>query len=311
MAAEGLGDLVEATDEDSLRPFAVQITGPLIRVIGDRHPGNVKAAILTTLGLMVAKAGQGLKPFVPQLQTTFVKCLSDPMDAVRGRAVRNLATLSKMSLRVDQLANELANGASTAAELQVQESYLRALQGLFVSTGDRLSSSALKSIGDQLRGLLKIAAAAECDGPGDELRSGLASCLGAFAGASLKVSLASKEVSVDQGLSEGLEQANLSLQQISPNGSSSVKGTAMTLPPYLSCMTLASTALHLGSVVRSQSLSSDGIKAVIKTCLSLAQAHAKDADVSVRAAAGRAAVRIAAADSRTKETMTGDTSVCL
>lgn len=39
---------------------------------------QIKAAILVTLGLLITKAGPGLKPFVPQLQTTFVKCLSDP-----------------------------------------------------------------------------------------------------------------------------------------------------------------------------------------------------------------------------------------
>jgi hypothetical protein len=38
---------------------------------------QIKAAILVTLGLLIVKAGPGLKPFVPQLQTTFLKCLSD------------------------------------------------------------------------------------------------------------------------------------------------------------------------------------------------------------------------------------------
>jgi hypothetical protein len=39
---------------------------------------QIKAAILATLGGLITKAGPGLKPFVPQLQTTFLKCLSDP-----------------------------------------------------------------------------------------------------------------------------------------------------------------------------------------------------------------------------------------
>ena len=51
--------------------------GPLIRIIGDRFAWEIKAAILRTLGLLIAKAGGGLKPFVPQLQTTFLKCLAD------------------------------------------------------------------------------------------------------------------------------------------------------------------------------------------------------------------------------------------
>ena len=77
LAAEGLGELVDVTSSDALRPFVVQITGPLIRIIGDRFPWQIKAAILATLGLLIRKAGAGLKPFVPQLQTTFLKCLPD------------------------------------------------------------------------------------------------------------------------------------------------------------------------------------------------------------------------------------------
>ena len=51
--------------------------GPLIRILGDRFPWEMKAAILNTLGLLIGKGGVALKPFVPQLQTTFLKCLAD------------------------------------------------------------------------------------------------------------------------------------------------------------------------------------------------------------------------------------------
>lgn len=42
LAAEGLGELVESTDEATLKPFVVQITGPLIRIIGDRFSWQVR-----------------------------------------------------------------------------------------------------------------------------------------------------------------------------------------------------------------------------------------------------------------------------
>jgi HEAT repeat protein len=48
-SAAGLGDLVKRTSPDALKPFVTQITGPLIRIIGDRFPPSVKAAILSTL----------------------------------------------------------------------------------------------------------------------------------------------------------------------------------------------------------------------------------------------------------------------
>jgi hypothetical protein len=36
VSAEGLGELVGLTSEEGLKPFVVTITGPLIRIIGDR-----------------------------------------------------------------------------------------------------------------------------------------------------------------------------------------------------------------------------------------------------------------------------------
>lgn len=50
---------------------------PLIRIIGDRFPWQVKSAILSTLSIIIRKGGLALKPFLPQLQTTFIKCLQD------------------------------------------------------------------------------------------------------------------------------------------------------------------------------------------------------------------------------------------
>jgi len=49
-SATALGDLVRLTSEEALKPFVVSITGPLLRVVGDRFPWEVKAAILKTMG---------------------------------------------------------------------------------------------------------------------------------------------------------------------------------------------------------------------------------------------------------------------
>ena len=76
-AAEGLREAVMSTTTAALKPHVIPITGPLIRILGDKYPAAVKSAILGALAVMIDKGGPALKPFVPQLQTTFVKCLSD------------------------------------------------------------------------------------------------------------------------------------------------------------------------------------------------------------------------------------------
>ncbi len=49
-SAFALGDIVNRTSLEALKPFVIQITGPLIRVIGDKFSPKVKTAILKTLG---------------------------------------------------------------------------------------------------------------------------------------------------------------------------------------------------------------------------------------------------------------------
>ena len=54
-AANGLGEVISLTSAAALRPFVVNITGPLIRILGDRFSWNVKVAVLQTLGLLLGK----------------------------------------------------------------------------------------------------------------------------------------------------------------------------------------------------------------------------------------------------------------
>lgn len=55
LAAEGLGEIISLTSAPALMPSVIHITGPLIRILGDRFPGNVKVAVLATLTLLLSK----------------------------------------------------------------------------------------------------------------------------------------------------------------------------------------------------------------------------------------------------------------
>lgn len=113
-AASGLGDIVQRTDAVSLRSYVTQITGPLIRIMGERSGPEVKSAILSTLRLLLTKIPAALKPFLPQLQRTFTKSLADPNKSVRSHAAVALGSLiSLQTTRVDSLITELVAGAKS------------------------------------------------------------------------------------------------------------------------------------------------------------------------------------------------------
>ena len=54
-AAIGLGEVIKHTSAEALKPSVVNITGPLIRILGDRFSWSVKVAVLDTLGLLLGK----------------------------------------------------------------------------------------------------------------------------------------------------------------------------------------------------------------------------------------------------------------
>ena len=133
----------------------IAITGPLIRIVGDRFPWGVKAAILHTLRLLIEKGAVLLKPFVPQLQTTFVKALSDATKAARERGAAALHKLAALSTRVEPLLVEL-NGALLAAEAGVQHALLSAIAGVLRGMPKAVGEGTLQALQHSATELLTV-----------------------------------------------------------------------------------------------------------------------------------------------------------
>lgn len=108
-AALAIGELVELSSTSSLGPFVIKLGGPLIRVVSGRFPWQVKAAILKSLLLLLKKGSSMLRAFVPQLQSTFVKSLSDSSRLVRVRGCAALGALVPIQSRLEPLLNDLVN----------------------------------------------------------------------------------------------------------------------------------------------------------------------------------------------------------
>ena len=144
-AAIGISDLIDKSAPDSLKPFVTQITGPLIRVVGERSI-DVKTAIINALNQLLDKIPAFLRPFLPQLQRTFTKCISDPTsDVLRNRAIRALGTLITLTPRIDPLITELTTGAKTT-DTGVRNAMLKALQEVVSKVGGNMSEASRDSI---------------------------------------------------------------------------------------------------------------------------------------------------------------------
>ena len=75
---------------------------------------------LQEYSIFVFQCGTMLKPFLPQLQTTFVKALNDPNRSVRLKAAAALGKLIVIHIRVDPLFTELHTGVKADNETAVR-----------------------------------------------------------------------------------------------------------------------------------------------------------------------------------------------
>ncbi|RZF42658.1 hypothetical protein LSTR_LSTR001453 [Laodelphax striatellus] len=171
-AAQGLGEVIRLTSAESLQPSVVHITGPLIRILGDRFNWSVKAAVLETLAILLAKVGVMLKQFLPQLQTTFLKALNDANRQVRIKAAAALSQLIVIHTRADPLFTDLHAGVRNAEDPAIRETMLQALRGVTTPAGDKMSEPVRKTVHNTLLSMLAH--------PEDVTRSAAAGCLGAL-----------------------------------------------------------------------------------------------------------------------------------
>ena len=149
VSANGIAIVIDNTPAAGLKPFVTTIVGPLIRVIGERFSGDVKSAILLALNKLFSKIPQFLLPFIPQLQRTFIKSLSDPTnELLRTRAAKALGTLIKHQPKVDPLVTELLNNAKAIDHdnVALKTAILKALLEVIDKAGSKMSETSKNGI---------------------------------------------------------------------------------------------------------------------------------------------------------------------
>ena len=122
------------------------ITGPLIRVLGERYSWTVKSAVLDAIYHLLEKVGVILKPFLPQLQPTFMKNLNDINRVVRIKSGYALSKLIFMNPKMDQVIVELNNMIKNTDDHEIKETLLNTLRLCLNSAGTKCSDETKKQI---------------------------------------------------------------------------------------------------------------------------------------------------------------------
>lgn len=73
-AANGMGELLVLASADSIKPSVIHVTGPLIRILGDRYSPDVKVAVLDTLTILLPKVRPKVNSNLIQITISILYC---------------------------------------------------------------------------------------------------------------------------------------------------------------------------------------------------------------------------------------------
>ncbi|XP_030743287.1 eIF-2-alpha kinase activator GCN1 [Echinops telfairi] len=100
------------------------------------------------------KVGMALKPFLPQLQTTFTKALQDTNRGVRLKAAEALGKLISIHVKVDPLFSELLGGIRVAEDSGIRDTMLQALRFVIQGAGSKVDAAIRKNVVSLLLSML-------------------------------------------------------------------------------------------------------------------------------------------------------------
>ncbi|VUZ56756.1 unnamed protein product, partial [Hymenolepis diminuta] len=118
-AAQGLTECVTLSSGEAIKPCVVKVLGPMIRLLGERQPPIVRAAVTESLATLVEKCPDSTRPFSPQLLATFTKVLSDPIKEIRLVGGKGLANVLAISPKLDSVLVDICMVLATTCNVTV------------------------------------------------------------------------------------------------------------------------------------------------------------------------------------------------
>ncbi|EUB63098.1 Translational activator GCN1 [Echinococcus granulosus] len=118
-AAQGLAECVALSSGEAIQPCVVKVLGPMIRLLGERQPPVVRAAVTESLATLVEKCPTSTRPFSPQLLVTFSKVLGDPTKEIRLVGGLGLANVLAISPKLDFILVDICTILATTFDVTI------------------------------------------------------------------------------------------------------------------------------------------------------------------------------------------------
>ena len=114
--SEFIDILIKYSERETLKPYILKITGPIIRILSEKYSPQIKEKLLENLKFIILKSQSDIKNITPQLQAIFIKILMDSSpnnERVQLRAGENIIRLLQYYARIENVANDILKSITT------------------------------------------------------------------------------------------------------------------------------------------------------------------------------------------------------
>jgi hypothetical protein len=146
LASDYVQKIIEFSTREIIKPYIMKFNGPLIRILSEKLSPMIKEKILDNIKSIIIKSKDDIKGISPQLQSVFIKTLSDTSmencERAQMKAGENIMRLLQFYPRTDVVANDILKSIINKIEKN---------EGMFSVIEIEILSDIIRFYGGQLK----------------------------------------------------------------------------------------------------------------------------------------------------------------
>ena len=124
LSCELVTQVINYSSRQNLKPFIMKMVGPIIRILGEKIYPEIKEKLMDITKLLITKSKEDIKGISPQLQSVFIKTLTETTqnqnrERYQIKAGENIIRLLQYYPRADVAANDLLKSIQNKINLRL------------------------------------------------------------------------------------------------------------------------------------------------------------------------------------------------
>ena len=123
LACNLVSEVIQHSTRQNLKPSIMKIVGPIIRILSEKITPEIKEKLMDNAKALIAKSKEDIKGISPQLQSVFLKILTDSSvttcERFQIKAGENIIRLLQYYPRADVTANDLLKSIQNKIDIQL------------------------------------------------------------------------------------------------------------------------------------------------------------------------------------------------